>query len=264
MEFALQMFLKAIEIDPNYAQAYAGLADCWSFVYLYSTRSETVREQANWASAKAVEMDPRSAQAQASRALSLSLEGRNEEAERAFAEARRLDSGLFEAYYFHARHCFALGRLAEAKRLFYEAMAASPDDFQSPLLVAQIHDHDGQAEEAAAARRRGVEIAERHLRLNPDDARALYMAANGLVALGERRRGKEWAERALELRPEDPMLLYNVGCIFSMLGLPDAALDCLERAVARGLTQKGWYENDSNLDPLRDHARFRELLRKLA
>ena len=77
MEFAIRMFVRAIELDPNYAHAYAGLADCWSYTYLYSDRSEAVREQAAWASMRAQEMDPESAQAQASLGLSLSLSGRN-------------------------------------------------------------------------------------------------------------------------------------------------------------------------------------------
>src|SRR3954471_15557227 len=98
MEFAIQMFVRAIELDPNYAHAYAGLADCWSYTYLYSDRSEAVREQAAWASARAQEMDPHSAQAQASRGLSLSLGVQNDEADRAFDEAVRLDPDLFEAH----------------------------------------------------------------------------------------------------------------------------------------------------------------------
>ena len=263
IEFALKMFLKASEIDPEFAQAWAGLADCWSYVYLYSTRSETVREQADWASAKAVEMDPGSAEAQASRGLSLSLEGNNEAAERAFAEAIRLDPGLFEAHYFRARHCFVQGRLEEAAASYRAAMEARPDDYQSPLLSAQVAEDLGRPQEAAALRRRGIEIAEARLRLNPDDARALYMAANGLVAMGERGRGLHYAEQALAIRPEDPMLLYNVGCVFSLAGRHEPALDCLEKAAARGLTQRGWYENDSNLAPLRHHPRFAELVRKL-
>ena len=263
MEFALQMFLRAIEIDPGYAQAYAGLADCWSYVYLYSARSAAVREQADWASAKAVAMGPLNAQAQASRGLSLSLGGNDEEAERAFEAAIRLDPGLFEAHYFRARHCFALGRLEEAAACYRAAMEARPDDYQSPLLAAQIWDDLGRPAEAAEARRCGIEIAERHLRLNPDDARALYMAATGLVALGDRSRGRHWAERALAIRPDDPMLLYNVGCIFSLLGSLEPALDCLEKAAALGLTQKGWYVNDSNLHPLRGHPRFRDLLGRM-
>jgi adenylate cyclase len=99
--------------------------------------------------------------------------------------------------------------------------------------------------------------------MNPDDARALYMTANGLVALGEKERGRTAAEQALALQPEDPMLLYNVGCVFSMLGLAEPALDCLEKAARNGLTQKGWYLHDSNLDAVRGQPRFQQLLQAL-
>lgn len=263
IECALQLFIRAVEADPDYAQAYAGLADCWSYMYLYSNRSDTVREQANWASLKAVEMDPDSAAAHASRGLSLSLSGHDEEAEAAFQRAAILDPGLFEAYYFHARHAFSHGRREAAVGLYEKAMRARPDDFQSPLLIAQIYDSLGRPEEAAAARERGVTLAEQRQAMNPDDARALYMAANGLVALGKSDRGRRLAERALAIQPEDPMLLYNVGCIFSMLGQIDGALDCLEKAAASGLTQKAWYQHDDNLDNARNHPRFQRLIESL-
>jgi tetratricopeptide (TPR) repeat protein len=147
--------------------------------------------------------------------------------------------------------------------LYESAMRVRPDDYQSPLLVAQMYDDSGRSEEAVAARRRGIKLAEEHLKVNPDDARALYMAANGLVALGEMSRGEAYAQRALDSRPEDPMLLYNVGCIYSMLGRCEDALECLGQAAARGLTQRGWYENDSNLAPLHGHPRFQQLLARL-
>lgn len=263
MVFAIKMFCEAIKLDPNYARAYAGLADCWSYTYLYSDRSEAVREQAGWASRKALEMDPNSAEAQASRGLSLSLSGSNEQADEAFAAAMRLDPDLFESHYFRARHCFALGRRQEAIAAYEAAMRARPEDFQAPLLAAQTYDDLGRHAEAAAARKKGIAAATRHLQLNPDDARALYMMANGLVALGERERGRQYAEAALARGGEDPMLLYNLGCIFSMLGAAGQALGCLEKAAQSGLTQKGWYEHDSNLDPLRNEPRFQRLLASL-
>jgi TolB-like protein/Tfp pilus assembly protein PilF len=253
VEFALQMFIHAMEFDPTYPQAYAGLADCWSYIYLHSGRNEAVREQADWASNKAVELDPGSAQAWASRGLSLSLNAKNQEAEKAFELAIRLSPDLFEAHYFHARHCFALGQFEKAAGLYEESMRVNPDDYQSPLLVAQIYDALGHPAKAAIARQRGVEVAEGHLRLNPDDARALYMAANGLVALGQHARGQRLAERALAIRPDDPMLLYNVACVFSLLGQVEPAAACLEKAARNGLTNEGWYEHDSNLDLVRKH-----------
>jgi TolB-like protein len=262
IEFALQLFSRATELDPGYALAYAGLADCWSYIYLYSDRKESARQKAESASRRAIELAPDSAQAQASHALAMSIGGHVEEAERGFEAAIRLDPKLFEAWYFYARHAFGRGDL-KAARLFEEASRVRPDDFQSPLLVAQIYDDLGRPEEARASRRRGVALAEERIELHPDDARALYMGANGLVALGERERGLEWARRARDIAPEEPMILYNLGCIYSLAGEIDEALDCLERSVALGLTQKGWYEHDSNLDPLRQQPRFKALMDRL-
>jgi hypothetical protein len=59
------------------------------------------------------------------------------------------------------------------------------------------------------------------------------------------------------------MLLYSVGSIFSILGSAEPALECLEKAARGGLTQRGWYEHDSNLNPLRADARFQKLLQSM-
>ena len=138
-----------------------------------------------------------------------------------------------------------------------------PDDYQSPLLAAQIEDDLGRGDRAAALRKRGIGIAERRLLADPGDARTLYMAANGLAALGERERARQFAERALAAQPGDPMLLYNVGCVFSILGLTEPALDCLEKAARAGVAPKAWCENDSNLDAVRGELRFQRLLGEL-
>jgi TolB-like protein/Flp pilus assembly protein TadD len=264
VESAIQLFTRAVTRDPRFALAYAGLADCWCYIYLHGSHSEVVREQACWASERALELDPGCAPAHASRAVALSLSGQDQEAAAAFEKAIHLDPDSFEAHYFYARHCFAHGEREKAVALYEEAMRIRPEDYQSPLLVAQTYDDLGRPADGAAARRRGIEAAEQHLALNPDDVRALYMAANGMAALGDRQRAAEWAERALALRPDDVMMLYNVGCIYSLLGCVERALSCLERSVALGLRHSGWLEHDSNLDPLRGHPRFKALLAALA
>ena len=49
----------------------------------------------------------------------------------------------------------------------------------------------------------------------------------------------------------------------SVAGKTEDALDCLERAAETGLSQREWYENDSDLDPLREHPRFKALMQNL-
>ena len=263
IEFALQLFSRATDLDPEYALAHAGQADCWSYIYLYAERKDSVRDQAEAAGRRAVELAPGLAQAQASLGMALSLGPCKDEAKTAFEKAIELDPGLFEAYYFYARHTFAGGDLPKAISLYEEAIRVRPEDFYAPLLVANIYDEVGRPDDARASRRRGVALVERHIDLHPDDARALYMGANGLVALGEREKGLEWARRARRIDPDDPMLLYNLGCIHSLAGDIEEAIDCLERAASGGLLQKGWYEHDGDLDPLRGHPRFKALLERM-
>jgi len=262
-EFALEMFERAIEIDSGYARAYAGVADCAAFLFLYVERSERNRARAESASRRALDLDPDLAEAHASRGVALSAAGRAAEAQAAFEAALRLDPDLFEAHYFYARHSFAQGEAEKAIRLYEQAMQVRPEDYQAPLLVAQIYSDLGRPAEAEAIQRRGLRLAEEYLRFNPDDVRARYLAANALVVLGERERGLEWARTALALDPDEAMLLYNVGCIFSLAGETDEAIALLERAVDAGLTEKGWFEHDSNLDALRERPRFRALMQRL-
>jgi len=261
--FAREVFERAIAIDPGYARAFAGISDCFAYQYMYGGRDPADLEKAVAAASRAIQIDPELAEASASLGTALSLSGRHAEAEDAFRTAIRINSELFEAHYFYARDNFAQGKLEETVREYEEAIRVRPDDYQAPLLVAQSYEVLGRPEDGTASRRRGVAIAEEHLSLNPDDVRALYMGANGLVALGEYEKGLDWARRALTLEPDDPMVLYNVACIYSLAGRAAEALDCIERAVDAGLTQRGWLEHDSNLDLVRNDPRFQALLKRL-
>ncbi|HEY7573548.1 MAG TPA: tetratricopeptide repeat protein, partial [Thermoanaerobaculia bacterium] len=264
MQFAQEMFGHAVELDPAYARAHAGIANCCAYLYIYADRCEANREWAEAASRRALALDPTLAEAHVSCGVALSAAGRNEEAEAAFEEALRLDPQLFEASYFYARHAFARGDLEKAARLYERAEAVRPEDYQAPLLLPEVYVGLGRPREAEASRRRGLAQAEERLRLSPDDVRARYMGANALVALGDREKGLEWTRAARLLDPDDPMLLYNIGCIHSLAGETGEALDCLERAVAAGLTQRGWFLHDTDLDPLRGEARFHALLERLS
>lgn len=263
MRFALQMFQQTLEREPRFAPAWAGVATCAAFLFTYAERTETHRLQADEASAQALALDPTLAEAHASRGVALSASGRTEEAEAAFREARRLDPNLYEAAYFHARHCLALGDLLRAAEAFEDAICIRPEDFQAPLLVAQVYGDLGRAEEATATRRRGLARVEERLRQAPDDTRARYFGANALMALGERDRAMAWARMARALDPGDAMLLYNLGCIHALGGEPETALDCLEEAVEAGLSQKGWILHDGDLASLRSLPRFQALVERL-
>ncbi len=263
MQFARRMFERAIEMDPGYALAYTGVADCCSFLYMYWDGSKANLEGADSASRKALALDPDLAAAHASRGFAVSLSRQYEQARREFETAIRLNPKLYEAHYFYARACFQEGKLEEAVRHYQDASRVRPEDYQALVLMAAPLKGLGREEESLDALRRGLEVAERHLELNPDDARALYLGAGAMVQLGNRERGLEWTRRAYAIDSEDSGVLYNVACSYANMGRTDDAMTCLEKAVQNGFGHREWFENDSDLDSLRGDPRFQALLKRL-
>src|SRR6202008_2839076 len=120
-EFARQMFARAIVIDPKYARAFAGVADCCSFLYMYWDSSEDNLNEAEAASRKALELDPELAEAHAASGLAFALKKDFNHAQLEFEAAIRLDPKLYEAYYFYARTSFQRGDLVKAAELYEQA-----------------------------------------------------------------------------------------------------------------------------------------------
>jgi serine/threonine protein kinase/Flp pilus assembly protein TadD len=262
-EFARQMFARAIVIDPSYARPYAGVADCCSFLYMYFDSSEDNLQEADAASRKAVEIDPGSAEAHASRGLAVSLNQRFDEAKIEFETALRLDPNNYEAHYLYARSLFAQGNLEEAANRFEKACQVNPEDYNAPQLLAVTYVGLGREADGIEAFKRSLVVIDRHLELNPDDARAIYLGAGSLCHLGEREKAVKWAEKATTIDPDNPSVLYNVACVYSQLGELERGIDCLEESITTGMGQKEWIENDPDLDPLRDNERFQALLSRL-
>jgi serine/threonine protein kinase/Flp pilus assembly protein TadD len=263
LEFAQQMFNRAIQIDPEYALAYAGVADSCSILYRYFDSREFNLKQADAASRKALELEPDLAEAHVARGLAVSLSQKFDEAEQEFEKAMKLDPKLFDAPYFFARARLSQGRAAEAAKLFERAGLLRPEDYQPPHFVAQAYESLGDFDEAKVWRRRSVQIIEERLELNPDDTRALILGSASLASLGEPERAIEMATQALTLDPDDPGLLYNVACTYSVLGKLDGALSVLERALDKGYANKEWMENDPDLEPIRSSPRYQALLQVL-
>ena len=260
LEFARQMFARAVVIDPGYARAYAGVGDCCSFLYMWCEASDDNLQEALSASRRAVELDPQSAEAHASRGFAESLNRNYQSAEQEFEIALRLDPQLFDAYYFYGRSCFSEGHWEKAAGLFAQASQANPDDYQAPALRGLCFRALGRMKEAREAFEDCLQTIERHLQLYPDDARAVSMAAGSLYGLGDHARALEWADRALSMAPEEAAILYNVACAYALLNETDKAIDCLEQAFRQGYSHKVWVENDPDFSPIRDHPRFRALL----
>lgn len=260
LESAKEMYLKAIGIDDHFGPAYAGIADCSSFLYIDWGGLKSDLEDADRASLKAVEIDPGLAQVHASRGIVLAVKGRYSEAEQVFETALYLNPRLYEANYYYARACFSQGKLDQAAVLLEQAAAVRPESVDALSMLGGIY--KGQKREPLQKEtfKRCLDAAQNHLEFYPGDIRPLLLGATALIELGEAKRGLDWTRRALELDSQDPNVLYNAACAFSISGELAEAITCLEKSLPF-CADRRWLDYDSYLDPLRSLPRFQELLR---
>ncbi len=259
---AVKLFKKAIKIDPKYAVAHAGIADCYALLFLYWRSDEEYLKEAQKYSSIALDLAPNLSEVQVSKGLAYSITGNYEEAEKSFQTAIDECSTYFEAYYWSARTQFIQGNIEQAGRKYEKAIEYRPDDFQSQIFLAIIYEKQGNKGKAKSLNLSAIKNAEQHLRLNPGNARALYLGAGALIRVGFKEQGLEWANRALEIEPDESAVLYNVACNYAILGKIEEAIDLLEKSLLYGSSRSGWMKFDPDLDPLRDNPRFQGIIAK--
>lgn len=262
-EIARQMFRNAIEIDPNYARAWAGIANCSSSLHFYFGHGQEAVEEAQRASTRALEIDPDLAEARVSRGLALSLAKEYDEAERELKRAIELNPSSFDAHYFYGRLYQAQGKLPEAAAMYQKACSITPEAYFTWVMLGGIYKGMGEETKANAAYLEGIEATKTHLRVHPDDTRAWAFGAACLSELGEPEKAEEWVDRALVIDSDEPLILYNAACVYAYLGNIDKSIDALRRTIDLGYIQKEWMVNDPDLEAARSDPRFGELLERM-
>jgi tetratricopeptide (TPR) repeat protein len=234
-----------------------------ALMYMFFDPDPKFSAAAERASARAIQLDPGSAEAHTTRGIAELMAGRFEPAAQAFERAIALNPRSFDAYYHYARGCVVRGDYAKAVALYEKAAEVRPEDYQALTLAMACYRALGRPEDERSAAERGLERCRRTLELNPTDVRAMYLATNPLHLLGRESEAREWCERALALEPDEPSVLYNVACYYAQFGEPERAMDLLERAVLPGMANRVWLEHDTDLDSLRALPRFQRFVATL-
>ncbi len=262
---ARRLFGNAIELDPEYALAYAASAHCSAYLYLAHEPKAENLERADESSARALELAPEVAEAHSARAMTMALstDGRFEEAEVHFRRALELDPSNFEANHNFARHRFAQGHMEEAVTLFFRAIETDPTAY-APCSIgaAALHALGRRAEEARLNQLTLTRIRRRLLRF-ADDQRAIYLGAVALAREGKADQAQDWARRAEALDPEDPVALYNLACVHCSCDDAESGLRVLEMAIRYGFPHLRWIENDADLAVLKAHPQYEDIVAPL-
>jgi adenylate cyclase len=261
---APEMFRRAIALDPDYAHAHAGLADSLAQLLIWRIiQPERVLAEAVGSARRALELAPNLAEAHVAHANTLSLAGDHEGAVASFRRAIELNPELYEAHYYFGRHCYARGNYAPAIEQFEAAHRVRPDEFQALSLACNAADSLGDKTRGDALTRLGLPAALAEVASDPENGRALYLAAGMQVRLGDIEGGRRNIEAALRLQPDDFGTLYNAACTYAKMGDPERAFDLLERAISVGHGFRDWIEHDSDLDSLRSLPRYRGIMAHL-
>jgi adenylate cyclase len=256
-EIIVRLCKRAVELDPSYAAPWATMAIAQWDMHRRSASEEDGQEAAE----RAIALDPNLADAHAALGAVHQGQGRYPQGLAACEAALQLDPDSYEGNRVAGMCSMALRQYDDAIRYFEKAAAVVPTEFTAASFASQAHEAKGDVAGARAASKNALARIEKVIAAEPDHGRALGYGAGLLAGLGEGERAKEWIERGTLLDPNNTILHFNFVCALACLREIDAALDLLARVIDKA--SKGWLiwlDNDTDLDPLRGHPRFTEIV----
>src|SRR5216117_468440 len=293
LKHAIEYFNQAIAKDPNYALAYAGLADSYTLLSVFSAASpQDSIPQARVAAKKALELDNTLAEAHASSGRILS--GYDYDFERAIAEFERaiqLNPNYATSYHWisngplTARGEFDraitegkraveldplsmidnadLGQIYFYARRYDEAIAQvgkaieiDPHSYLAHFYLGQIYQLQGHLTEAIAEYQKAVEL--------DDDPQALAFLGQAQARIGQHDKAQKILSRMTEEAKSRYVSAYSFALMFIALGDKERAIDALERAYREGAANDIiTIRVDPMLEDLHGDSRFEALAEKI-
>ncbi len=261
IQFAIQLFKKAIENDVRYAKAYAGLGEAYTYLYIYFERKADILEKAIESGLKALTYDSSLSEAYATLALAHYNKNLIDEALISGQKAVELDPNNYIGLWVLGRIYQSTDRDEEAIQLLKKVISLNPEFYSAYMDLRLCYDRLGKKEEYDKLLQTTIEFYPRFLSQHPDDARAHILYATDLAQVGKIEEAKEEGKKAFELSPNDSVMLYNVACLYSRLDDKVSAIEYLKNALSAGYSNYEWIKRDSDFDNIRNEQGYIELMK---
>jgi TolB-like protein/Tfp pilus assembly protein PilF/tRNA A-37 threonylcarbamoyl transferase component Bud32 len=295
MDIAIKYFQQAIEKDPNYAMAYAGLADAYSGLgnnELVSPQESYPKAKAaamkalefddtlvdahltlgwsklrfdwDWSGAegeyrRALQLNPSSADAHAMYSEFLLLTGRVDEAKAETRQGQELDP-LSSFPYWELGNVFLCSRqydrAIEQLRKTMEIFRSEERDASAHFLLGRSYKGKGMFKEAIAEQEKAVALF-------PETPLYLGMLGNIYGSAGKKAEALKVLDQLKEQSKRKYVAPYDIALVYIGLGDKDQAIAWLEKAFRAHSNDMSNLKQDPTFDPLRSDPRFQDILRRM-
>jgi TolB-like protein/Flp pilus assembly protein TadD len=257
---SIELFQNAIDLDPKYAAAYAGMAEACSL--LYETHDKNLKwiKKAEESSLKALIYDPASSEAYSALGLVYYNKNLPKEALVAAEKAITFDPDNFFAYWVRGRLYRVMDRDAESVNDFNKVLELN-GDFHSPygdLQMAYSTLNDEKMLQDTI--KRAALFYPTYLMHHPDDSRAHQFYAFTLKRLGRLEEAKKEMKKGIEQNPNDPIIIYNAACFYAIVDDKIAAIENLKKAMENGFENYNYLRHDPDLNSLQKEPDFIALI----
>jgi tetratricopeptide (TPR) repeat protein len=286
----MEFFQKAISLQPNYASAYSGMADCYMLLPLYDPTSSAVsfREKTFDAAKKAVDLDANNAEAHLSLAQANFRVGNFAVAESEYKRAMELDPNSANAHHWYGLFLGTQGRLSEAREHLAQARELDPVSLIIATNSGWIEYLSGNVDAAIAQYRKVLDMdpqfsAARSKLISAFEQKGMWEQAAGL----QRQRFSEMKNRKADLAlseatdrksyykalglvleeiladPRRRITDYEVASIYSMAGESTKAIEWLTIAFQHQSGTIYALAEDPAFLPLYPEPQFQRLLTQI-
>ena len=224
MDYGLQMFEQAIQLDPNFALAHGGIAQLCGRMYESREQNPKWIERGLAACDRATALAPDLPEVLIAHARMCYAQKKYQEAALLAWRAIERKADCEGSWNILGRAYFASGRFQEAAVLTERAIEANGDDYNTYIPYENALSRLGRKEESAHVRKRMIGVLRQQLELVPEDVRARILLANLLGSSGEAEESVRQLQTAVALRPNDGNILYNAACTYGVLGIWPAGL----------------------------------------
>jgi non-specific serine/threonine protein kinase len=259
LELAYQMFQQAVVLDPDFALAYAAMANAAALHHYNYGRQTLWMERAEAAAEQAAALRPDLPETEVARAWVLHTRKRHDEAVRIARQAIARKPDCEGAPYLISRALFTSGRYQELADVAEALIQAAGEDYNVYTAIQNALGAMGKKDAERNIRHRRTQVLEIHLKQVPEDVRARVALAIDYAILDRADEALREVNLAMLLRPDEASVLYNAACAYCRLGKKAEALDVLAKAHAAGFGDADWARRDPDLTILHGEPEFERL-----